>query len=148
MAQWHRICLPMQETQVWSLSQEGRKWRRKWQPTPVFVPGKFHEQRNLAGLVHGVPKSRTWLSNSAHTHRHTHTWLYTYKHTNICFRYENFSQYPIYKNFTTFCGFFHFLNNVFRGTKAFKFKEVHFSLFYLVHHANFKNTSTDTMTEL
>ena len=22
-------------------------WRRKWQPTPVFLPGKFHGQRNL-----------------------------------------------------------------------------------------------------
>ena len=26
----------------------GRK-ARKWQPTPVFVPGKFHGQRSLAG---------------------------------------------------------------------------------------------------
>jgi len=24
-------------------------WRRKWQPTPVFMPGKFHEQRSFAG---------------------------------------------------------------------------------------------------
>ena len=24
-------------------------WRRKWQPTPVFLPGKFHGQRTLAG---------------------------------------------------------------------------------------------------
>ena len=24
-------------------------WRRKWQPTPVFVPGEFHGQRILAG---------------------------------------------------------------------------------------------------
>ena len=24
-------------------------WRRKWQPTPVFLPGKFHEQRSLVG---------------------------------------------------------------------------------------------------
>ena len=24
-------------------------WRRKWQPTPVFLPGKFHGQRSLAG---------------------------------------------------------------------------------------------------
>ena len=32
-------------------------WRRKWQPTPVFLPGKFHGQRNLAGYtVHGVAK--------------------------------------------------------------------------------------------
>ena len=24
-------------------------WRRAWQPTPVFLSGKFHEQRSLAG---------------------------------------------------------------------------------------------------
>ena len=24
-------------------------WRRKWLPTPVFLPGEFHGQRNLAG---------------------------------------------------------------------------------------------------
>ena len=24
-------------------------WRRKWQPTPVLLPGKFHEQRSLVG---------------------------------------------------------------------------------------------------
>ena len=24
-------------------------WRRKWQPTPVFLLGEFHEQRSLAG---------------------------------------------------------------------------------------------------
>ena len=23
-------------------------WRRKWQPTPVFLPGESHRQRNLA----------------------------------------------------------------------------------------------------
>jgi len=24
-------------------------WRRAWQPIPVFLPGKSHGQRNLAG---------------------------------------------------------------------------------------------------
>ena len=24
-------------------------WRRKWQPTPIFLPGKSHGQRSLAG---------------------------------------------------------------------------------------------------
>ena len=24
-------------------------WRREWLPTPVFLPGEFHEQRSLAG---------------------------------------------------------------------------------------------------
>ena len=25
------------------------EWRRKWQPTPVFLPGESHEQRSLVG---------------------------------------------------------------------------------------------------
>ena len=37
-------------------------WRRKWQPTPVFLPGKFHVQRSLAATVHGVAQSRIGLS--------------------------------------------------------------------------------------
>ena len=24
-------------------------WKRKWQPTPVFLPGEFHGQKSLAG---------------------------------------------------------------------------------------------------
>jgi len=24
-------------------------WRRKWQPIPVFLPGKLHGQRSMAG---------------------------------------------------------------------------------------------------
>ena len=27
-------------------------WRRKWQPTPIFLPGKFHGQRSLG--VHSL----------------------------------------------------------------------------------------------
>ena len=26
-------------------------WRREWQPTPVFLPGEFHRQRNLVGYI-------------------------------------------------------------------------------------------------
>ena len=37
-------------------------WRRKWQLTQVFLPGKFHGQRSLA--VHGVAKGQTWLSKN------------------------------------------------------------------------------------
>ena len=25
-------------------------WRKKWQPTPVFLPGKSHGQRSLVGF--------------------------------------------------------------------------------------------------
>ena len=38
-------------------------WRRKWQPTPVFLPGKFHGQRSLVGYSPWGRKSQTRLSN-------------------------------------------------------------------------------------
>ena len=34
---------------VFKVDTNYSSWRRKWQPTPVFLPGKFHGQRNLAG---------------------------------------------------------------------------------------------------
>ena len=34
-------------------------WRRKWQPTPVFLPGKFQGQGRLQSMVSW--KSWTWL---------------------------------------------------------------------------------------
>ena len=35
---------------AFNLSQhQGLLWSRKWQPTPVFLPGKLHKQRSLAG---------------------------------------------------------------------------------------------------
>ena len=49
-------------------------WRTKWQPTPVFLPGKSHGWRSLMGYcplppatVHGVAKSGTQLSNFTFT---------------------------------------------------------------------------------
>ena len=38
----------MQETCIQSLGQED-PWRRKWQPTPVFLPGKSDGQGSLVG---------------------------------------------------------------------------------------------------
>ena len=36
-------------------------WRKKWQPTPVFLPGESQGQRSLVGGRHGVTQSRTRL---------------------------------------------------------------------------------------
>ena len=33
--------------------------RRKWQPTPVFLPGEFHGQRSLAGYRPGRKELET-----------------------------------------------------------------------------------------
>ena len=38
----------MQELCIQSLGQKD-PWRRKWQPTPVFLPGKSYGQRSLVG---------------------------------------------------------------------------------------------------
>ena len=38
----------MQKTSVPFLCGED-PWRRKWQPTPAFLPGEFHGQRSLKG---------------------------------------------------------------------------------------------------
>ena len=46
-------------------------WRRKWKPTPKFLPGKSHGQRSLADYSNGVTKSRTRVINPALTHTHT-----------------------------------------------------------------------------
>ena len=36
-------------------------WRRKWQPTPVFLPGESQGRGAWWAAVYGVAQSRTWL---------------------------------------------------------------------------------------
>ena len=43
----------------------------KWQPTPVFLPGKFHGQRRLAGYSPWGHKESD-MTECAHKHTHTH----------------------------------------------------------------------------
>ena len=33
-------------------------WVRKWQPTPLFLPGKFQGQRSQVEIVHGIARVR------------------------------------------------------------------------------------------
>ena len=60
-------------------------WRKKWYPTPAFLPGKFYGQRNLWTTVHGATKS--WMELRARmrvrTHTHTHTHRYKVGKTKI-----------------------------------------------------------------
>ena len=37
-------------------------WNRKWQPTPVFLPGEAHGRRAWQATVHRVAESQTRLS--------------------------------------------------------------------------------------
>ena len=44
-------------------------WRRKWEPTPVFLPGKSHGQRSLVGFSPwGFKESDLTEQLSAHIH--------------------------------------------------------------------------------
>ena len=42
-------------------------WSKKWQPTPIFLPGKFMDRETWWATVPGVTKSRTGLSKNPHT---------------------------------------------------------------------------------
>ena len=61
-------------------------WRRKWQPTPVFLPGESQGQRNLVAAIYGVTQSRTRLkrlSNSNNSNIYIYIYTYTYTYTYI-----------------------------------------------------------------
>ena len=49
-------------------------WRRKWQPTPVFLLGESHGQRSLVGYSPWVTKSQTWLKRAQHTEEPQKGW--------------------------------------------------------------------------
>ena len=50
------------QCQIWGMTQ-----RRKWLPTPAFLPQEFHRQRSLAGY-------RTWSCTQPYDlHAHIHT---------------------------------------------------------------------------
>ena len=53
-------------------------WIREWQPTPVFLPEKFHGQRSLVG--YNPWGCREWDMIESHTHTHTHT----HTHREVC----------------------------------------------------------------
>ena len=56
-------------------------WRRKWLPPPLFLPGKFHRQRSLAGYSPwGLRESDTteWLSFHASMCLCIHVWVFMF----------------------------------------------------------------------
>ena len=54
-------------------------WRRKWLPTPIFLPGEFHGQRNLAGYhpwSHKDSDTTEQLILTSSVQSLSHVWLY------------------------------------------------------------------------
>ena len=43
-------------------------WRRKWQPTPAFLPGKSPGQRSLVGYSPWGRKAQAWATEHAHNY--------------------------------------------------------------------------------
>ena len=59
-------------------------WRRKWKPTPVFLPGESHGQRSLVGYSPwGCKELDTTELLSAYTYTHTHTNTHSHIFSNI-----------------------------------------------------------------
>ena len=54
------------------------RWSRKWQPTTVFLPGKFHGQRSLAGYS---PWGRKESDMTEHACMHTSARACTHTYT-------------------------------------------------------------------
>ena len=70
-------------------------WRRKWQPTPVFLPGKSHEQKSLAGYS---PWNLRRVGHNLVTEQqqlNTYVWLFIVFPPIHAFRfYENIDTVP------------------------------------------------------
>ena len=49
-------------------------WRRRWEPTAAFLPGKSSGQRSLAGYSpYGRKVEHNWITQYTRAHTHTHT---------------------------------------------------------------------------
>ena len=64
VAHWYRIHLKIRR-RAFDPWVGKIPWKMKWQPTPVFLPGKFHGQRSLAG-----PWGHKDLDMTEHMHTH------------------------------------------------------------------------------
>ena len=64
-------------------------WRRKWQPTPVFLPGKSHRQRILVGCS---PRGRKELDTTYWLNNNMMTW----RTVTLSYRGVSLSLYCIY----------------------------------------------------
>ena len=50
--------------------------RRKWQPTPVFLPEESHGEKSLEGYSPWVCKESDTTEQLTHTHTHTQSSVY------------------------------------------------------------------------
>ena len=63
-------------------------WRRKWQPTPVFLPGKSHGQRSLVGYS-------PWGRKESDTNERLHFLVYSYEHPFLPYLHTNIELFVV-----------------------------------------------------
>ena len=80
-------------------------WRRKWQPTPVFLPEESQGWGSLVAAVYGVTQSRTrlkWLSIACKLYtlellQFTIFHKLNFNHCNQCYLSDLFTKVEVYK---------------------------------------------------
>ena len=69
--QWRRLKRHKFDPRVGKIPWREIPWRRKWHPTPVFLPGESHGQRSLAGYSPwGHTVGHSWATEHTHTDGH------------------------------------------------------------------------------
>ena len=72
------------------------RWRRKWQPTPVFLPGESQDKGAWWAAIYGVAQSRTWLkwlSSSSSMVRWGLSWYLSWWRTHLQFKRPRFNSW-------------------------------------------------------
>ena len=77
------FCFPSSKKTLWHIGKMNIYvlfWRRKWQPTPVLLPGKFHGWRSRVGYNPWSHKESDMTEqlhfSYVYIHTHTHTYIY------------------------------------------------------------------------
>ena len=60
-------------------------WRREWQPTPVFLPGKFHGQRSLVGSMGSQRVRYDQVTDTFTWYAAFSNWLISLSHMHLSF---------------------------------------------------------------
>ena len=71
-------------------------WRRAWQPTPVFLPGKSHGHRSLVDYSPWGHKESDTIEVTENTHIYVRVYIYIYNWTDILYILYNYIYIYVY----------------------------------------------------
>ena len=95
-------------------------WRRKWQPTPVFLPGESRNGGACWAAVYGVARSRTrlkWLSSSSSSNVINSLTMWPRTHTSSILTKKIDNLCPQKNLFTDVCRSFIYNNHIIEATQ-------------------------------